>query len=360
MFCIAAFMIFSVIGIFSARYRTLAIRAWGCTARRLTFRPCEIGFKEELKSQLLSYFIVRRPRLAHFLDRSIEILALVFVVLMLWSTATVATSALNLYVYDTCNPGGVQSCALGGEACSINSKKLGFWESIPQGKTLEWAVQEARGLTELITRVPDRMRSWEAAEYVTPNNSYYEPFDPNKKIALEILDPGCVFCAKQFKNIKEAGFERRYNLTYVAYPISNLDNEQSYKFPHSMLIARYLEAIKRWPPTSARDKRVPLDWQMLERLFTGTDKTGIAYQEKFSTILTEAEVTALLHQWLAEFGYRDAEISKIVSQLSSSEVTTALEQNRELVEKVIRTIKIPTLLFDGRRYDRVVRVDQLK
>lgn len=36
------------------------------------------------------------------------------------------------------------------------------------------------------------------------------------------------------------------------------------------------------------------------------------------------------------------------------------EKEKEIVEERIRTIKIPTIMFDGRRYDRVIGEEKLK
>ena len=39
-------------------YRKLAKKAWVCVARKMTFRPCEIGFKEEAKNVLIGSLIL--------------------------------------------------------------------------------------------------------------------------------------------------------------------------------------------------------------------------------------------------------------------------------------------------------------
>jgi hypothetical protein len=44
MFCIAAFIVFATLAIFSASFRPLAAKAWHCVLRRVTFRPCDISF----------------------------------------------------------------------------------------------------------------------------------------------------------------------------------------------------------------------------------------------------------------------------------------------------------------------------
>jgi len=85
MFCIAAFIVFLFLGIFSVRYRKLAKKAWSCVARKITFRPCEIGFKEDAKNILIGKLILTKPKLAKFLDKWIELFAAIFVILSISS-----------------------------------------------------------------------------------------------------------------------------------------------------------------------------------------------------------------------------------------------------------------------------------
>ena len=65
MFCIAAFLVLLVLGAFSARYRGYLRRAWGCTLRRVTFRPCDTSFSQDIKDHLLAPVAAWRPGLVH-------------------------------------------------------------------------------------------------------------------------------------------------------------------------------------------------------------------------------------------------------------------------------------------------------
>ena len=51
MFCIVAFVVLSILGIFSAANRRLAKEALDCVFRRITFRPCNTGFDEKMKAK---------------------------------------------------------------------------------------------------------------------------------------------------------------------------------------------------------------------------------------------------------------------------------------------------------------------
>lgn len=356
MFCIAAFIIFAILGIFSASYRSLAKKAWKCVLRKMTFRPCDINFQEEVKARLLGRLIITKPRLAKFLDRWIGIFATVFVILSVWSLLVVLNSGLNLLVYDTCNPNNAESCSLAGEACGVTSGKPGFWVSLKEGQTFAWAKDSMFTLGETITMIPNRFKEWNPNEFIFDSNSYYKPYDSNKLVALEIIDPSCKFCAKLFGNIKNTGFADKYNLTYLVYPIPDAKHDNGYRFPHSKMMASYLEAVKRYPLTSAD---TPADWQILEKMFTGKDSDNVDYQIKFNTMYTAKEAEDMIFSWLKGMGYSEEEISKIRQVAYSEDVKQSLVQQKEIVENQIKTIKIPTIMFDGRRYDRAVGPEKL-
>src|SRR5580658_1177823 len=158
MFCIAAFVILFFCGIFSAAYRELAKKAWHCVMRRITFRPCDINFSEEMKGKLLGRIILSHPHLARFLDRWIDMFAWIFAILSVWSLAAVSLAGLNLLIYDTCSPGNSEGCSLSGDACSIASYKPGFWESLRNGRPVQWFSTEADTLGQTVLLIPARFK----------------------------------------------------------------------------------------------------------------------------------------------------------------------------------------------------------
>lgn len=337
MLCIAAFIIFSILGIFSASYRKLAKKGWYCVLRKITFRPCDINFSEELKGKLLGKLIFTHPKLANFLSRFANVFAFIFMILTIWSTLYVAQAGLNLYVYDTCNPQNVESCSLGGEACGIDG-----------GNPEEFS------FINTLKRLPDRWQTWRAEEYIAPTATYYQPFDQTKPIALEIIDPSCKFCMKLWDNLKQTRFIDHYNLTYIVYPIELW--EEKYKFPYSYLIASYLEATKGVPLTNGS---IPGDWLLLEKVFTSKEGAK-PIQEVFNETEDQAMVQTKLKQYLAEIGYTVEQIEQIVELSQSNAVKESLKAQRKIVNEQIRTRKIPTIMFDGRRYDRVLQLEELQ
>lgn len=356
MFCIAAFIVLLVVGIFSAKYRLMMKQAWGCVGRKFTLRPCDTNFKKDLKDHILAKVANKSPKMVKTADISIEIGAVVIVILTIWSLAVVIISGLNLYVYGTCKPSNAAACSLGAEACSIEKDTIGIVEAITSFKIHTYAAQEVNALVDTITAIPARMKTWDATQYVPSNASYARTFDQNKPTAVEIIDPGCKFCRELFLNMKESNFPDRYNLTYIAFPIPSSDEASGYKFPHSYLVTTYLEAMRLLPLENAE---IPSDWQLLEIIFTGKEDKW-DNQINMNGIWTKAEMEANIEKWLQRIGYDDAQITEIQKKAQSQEVADIIATNKHTVNEVIKTVKIPTLIFDGRRAGGVLSADKLR
>ena len=82
MACLLALIIFGIMGIFSASHRALAKEAFICVFKRVTFRPCDTGFKEKIKGKILSKIINRSTFLAKMVNKHYEILSWIFFILM--------------------------------------------------------------------------------------------------------------------------------------------------------------------------------------------------------------------------------------------------------------------------------------
>ncbi len=357
MFCIAAFIVLVIISIFSARYRRLAKKAWGCVARRLTFRPCDTKFKDELKSRLLAHVALKKPQFVKAASIGIEVGSFVIVALTVWSLYVVFKSGLNLYVYGTCNPANAASCSLGAEACSIETAKPSFVTSIKELKLHSWLANEFSGLGETIAAVPTRMQDWRAEDYLPANATYEQTYSNTKPTALDIFDPGCQYCRQLYRNQLQANFASKYNVSYIAYPIANPKTGDGYKFRNSMIITRYLEAMKIKPLIKAK---TPADWQILNRIFTKADSDGTSYQQKINIVLNGDETQTLLQKWMHEMGYADDDTSAIRTLAFSDRVSNVIENNRKIVEHKVKTVKIPTLIFNGQRHGGVVDIQDLK
>ncbi len=103
MFCIIAFVVLSILGIFSASNRQLAREAFDCVFRRVTFRPCNTGFDEKMKAKILGLVIIRSEGGARFLNKYFEGIAWVFFVLLAASSFMAVRGVYLFYTTGNCN-----------------------------------------------------------------------------------------------------------------------------------------------------------------------------------------------------------------------------------------------------------------
>jgi len=351
MVCIAAFVILAVIvlcipviRIFSKKTANsiwnLFKKATYCVTRRVTFRKCDSSFKSDIKNSILRKVVLKRPKWVKPLSVIIETLAAFIVVISIWSLLVAAKSGLSLFVYGTCDIATPSSCSLSGEACSIDSQPIDFWQN-----PIKWTGNWFAEFGDVIVNIPTRLRNWDANDYISQNAQPYNEFGW-KSNALDILDPGCVVCQQSFRNQLSGGFFDKYNVALMLYPIKDPDGD--YKFANSYLITSYIEA--------ARLKRLenserPIEWLIIEKLFTEKDTDGREFQVAFNISYDEATARKVLENWLKEFGYSESEISEIANLAKSDQVRKIIEKNVSVMDNEIRSKRIPTMIFDGRRHD---------
>jgi hypothetical protein len=347
MFCIAAFIVFLILAIFSATFRPLAAKAWHCVLRRVTLRPCDIDFSEEMKGKIIGKLMIHSPGLARFVNRWIDWFSFAFVALSIWSLVYAGMAGLNLFVYDTCNPLAVESCSLGGEACGVQQQVPGLIESWKSGETLKWAAGPFTRFATTISRIPDRLKTWNAAEFLGPTATFIGSTDPAAPVALEVMDPLCQFCKKLLGNMEAAGIDREYRITYLLYPIPDPNSPTGTKFMFSRLIATYIEAAKSIRPGA--------DWELLKKIFS-MRPDGVDWQTYLRIGATEEDVRRTMREFLTEMKIDPALVEATIGR---TEISRSLEDQKMIVEQKLRTIKIPTLLIGGRRFDRVVSATKL-
>jgi hypothetical protein len=103
MFCIIAFVVLGILGIFSATNRQLAKEALDCVLRRVTLRPCNTGFDEKMKSRILGSVINRSETAARVLNNNFELLSWIFFVMMLASSILTVRGLYLFYTTGSCN-----------------------------------------------------------------------------------------------------------------------------------------------------------------------------------------------------------------------------------------------------------------
>ena len=110
MFCIASFIVLSILGIFSATNRQLAKEALDCVFHRVTFRPCTTGFDKKMKAKLVGGLLTRSVPVAKFISRYFEVISWIFVVLFILSLAFGIRGLVLYYTTGSCN--GLNSTGL--------------------------------------------------------------------------------------------------------------------------------------------------------------------------------------------------------------------------------------------------------
>ncbi len=103
MICLIALVVFAVLGIFSAKYRTIAKEAFDCVFRRITLRKCTTGLDKRLKSKITGKLMRKRPRFAKAVYRHFEAISWIFTIALILSLGYSVYSVANLFVYGNCN-----------------------------------------------------------------------------------------------------------------------------------------------------------------------------------------------------------------------------------------------------------------
>ena len=348
MVCIAAFIILAIcvlslpiIRLFNKKAADdiwkLFRKSTYCVSRRATFRKCDSTFKDDVKNSILRKVVIKHPTWVKPLSVVIEITSVLIILLTIWSLLVGVKSLVSLYVYGTCDPSQPTACVLdNSESCGIETTPINFWEN-PIAWTGNWFGE----FGEAIAAIPTRMKNWDARDYLPENSSYYNKYDKNKPIALDVLDPGCIICRRSYVAQKESGFLEQYNVALLVYPIRD-------RFANSHLVSRYIEAARLKPLVSAER---PVEWLIIDRMFTGKTADGDNFQNAFNFTYNDAVARKVLNGWLSDFGYTDEEVAEVIKLVDSDKVKKQIDRNRDIVDNQIKTKKIPTMVYDGKRHD---------
>lgn len=103
MICLIALMVFGILGLFSAKYRTVAREAFDCVFRRITLRKCTTGLDKRLKSRITGKLMRKHPSFAKGVYRHFEVISWVFTIILIASLGYSAYSVYNLFVFGNCN-----------------------------------------------------------------------------------------------------------------------------------------------------------------------------------------------------------------------------------------------------------------
>ncbi|MEM3411698.1 MAG: thioredoxin family protein [archaeon] len=110
MLCIVALVVFSILAIFSAKYRPQAKEAFLCVARLFQFKPCEASFDEKVKSKVTSKLLKISPKLAKFFYKNYALFSFSFVILFFGSMIYGFYSLYLLFTTGSCDPQHPENC----------------------------------------------------------------------------------------------------------------------------------------------------------------------------------------------------------------------------------------------------------
>lgn len=377
MICIAAFIILGlivlclpVIRIFSRKTSDniwhLFQKSVHCFSRRVTLRKCDTNFKDDIKNSILRRTVLKHPKWTKPLSAAIEVGAILIILITIWSLLVAARSLTMLAGYGTCDPASPKSCALSSssavKACPLGQSNGPEFSKDPLGWVGNWFGQWGAAFGQ----IPARMKHWQATDYLpkpVSQNQFYDKYDANKPVALDIFDPGCTYCRIEFNNQLNSGFLDKNNVAVMPYVKSG--DKDGYEFENSYVIASYLEAARQQPLSAAqlkaKNETHPAIWLLIKRLFTERDPvTNHLWQDTFGSLdsntygsfgrlFTQDQARAELNQWLADFGYTPEQIAKIATLAKSDTVKKAIAKNMRIVDDEIQAQSLPTVIANGTR-----------
>ncbi|MGA2789985.1 MAG: hypothetical protein ABSF00_04355 [Candidatus Bathyarchaeia archaeon] len=100
-----ALVVFSVMSIWSAKYRRLAKEAFKCVRKTLMLSPCDMAFEQKVKAKVTAKLLNISPTLARGFYQNFRIFAWAFTASFFVSLFITAYSFYNFAVYGSCDPG---------------------------------------------------------------------------------------------------------------------------------------------------------------------------------------------------------------------------------------------------------------
>ena len=275
MFCILAFIVLSIISIFSASHRQLAREAFDCVFRRITLRPCTTGFKEKMKAQLVGTLLSRSTIAAKIVNRHFELLSWILFLTTVASIFWTGKGLYNFYMYGSCN--------------GLN--KSGFCALDPKGENNK--VSQTGG--SCVDGVGDESK----VTLTGVNLSLFPNIDKGSKDTVVLI--GCYSCdytRKAYPLIKQLLSENQVNYTFAHYPVKD-------------------ETLYLLPIGYCAYKQNPINyWNLNDQLFENS-KEDIAKRDFVDTLLLKN-------------GYN---LKDINSCINSTETQSAVVERRIELEK---------------------------
>lgn len=196
MFCIVAFVILGILGIFSATNRALAKEAFDCVLRRVTLRPCTTGFDQKMKAKILGSVITRSEFAARLISKKFELLAWIFFVLTLGSSIWSVRSLYLFYTTGSCN--------------GLNQSSFCVFD--PKGTNNAVSTISSSCPVKIITEKDLTLNGVNLTGFPTLN-----PEAKNKIVFIGCYD--CDYSRKAYPMIEDLVHQFNANLTFLEYPL---------------------------------------------------------------------------------------------------------------------------------------------
>ncbi|MDD4271289.1 MAG: thioredoxin domain-containing protein [Patescibacteria group bacterium] len=290
MFCVIALIIFSILGIFSATHRALALEALDCVFRRVTFRPCKMDFKEKIKNKILAKLLNRSDLAARMFNKHFELLSWIFFILMVASTFYIVKGGYNYYFYGSCN--------------GLNQS--GFCAFDPSG--------ENNKITQLNTAGSCSAKGQSEKDLTLSGvdlSSFPKITADSKNTIVFIGCYECDYSRKAYPEIRRLAKTEKTNLIFAHYP--------------AVANTGYLSDIAYCAYSQDQEKF----WALNDYLFTA-DKTKLSD-------------TAFINQALDEFGFNASGINKCLGEPSAKNIIK--NQFKELQKT--KLYGTPTIFING-------------
>ena len=110
--CIVALVVFSILGIFSSKYRKIAKDAFRCVFLMITFRPCDVQLEQKIKSKATAKLMKISPKMASAFYKNFKIISWIFTIAFFVSLIYSAYGIFNLAVYGSCDPSSPATCEI--------------------------------------------------------------------------------------------------------------------------------------------------------------------------------------------------------------------------------------------------------
>ncbi|MBI4896408.1 MAG: thioredoxin domain-containing protein [Candidatus Aenigmarchaeota archaeon] len=113
-FCLVGIIIFGILGIFSAKYRTYAKQSLSCILDAIRLRPCEMNFDEKMRAMLVARIGLKFPRAGNFVHKHFMLISWILLVITIASIAAIGIGVYNYILYGNCNGAtSTDFCVLG-------------------------------------------------------------------------------------------------------------------------------------------------------------------------------------------------------------------------------------------------------